>query len=199
MEVLLLFVRHPELGKVKTRLAATLGDEEALRIYRFLLENTRTATRAVPAERWVFYADEIPGNDAWETPDFRRFGQQGADLGARMRHAFEQAFAAGAERVVIIGSDCPELTGELLQQAFEALQAHDAVLGPATDGGYYLLGLRRPAPGLFENIAWSTDAVLAQTLDAARDLGLSVFLLPELTDIDREEDWAAFVKRTRGE
>ena len=115
MNTLLVFIRNPQPGKVKTRLARTVGDEEALRIYHILLERTRTAALGVQAERWLFYSDFIDKNDDWPEADFSKKMQTNGDLGGRMEQAFRTAFEAGAKKAVIIGSDCPELTGGLLQ------------------------------------------------------------------------------------
>jgi rSAM/selenodomain-associated transferase 1 len=177
------------LGFVKTRLARTLGDAEALRIYHLLLEKTRQAALDSTARRWLFYSDALETGDDWMEQDFKKFVQRGADLGARMEHAFQQAFDAGASKVVIIGSDCPAITGATLAAAFAQLDHADFVLGPASDGGYYLLGMRAFEPSVFRDIAWSTDTVLAATLGQIKALGKTFFLLAELTDVDTEADW----------
>lgn len=187
--LLLIFTKNPVLGKVKTRLAATVGDVEALRIYRLLLEKTRRAALDVEAGRWLFYSDFLEPDDDWPETYFQKKLQTGHDLGERMENAFRQAFASGAGKVVIIGCDCPDLNGVLLQEAFQRLNEADFVLGPATDGGYYLLGMRQLEPALFRGIAWSTDAVRAETLKKMQAAGKTCFLLPELTDVDTEEDW----------
>lgn len=187
--ILLIFIRNPQLGKVKTRLAQTLGDEEALRIYHILLEKTRLAALGSAAQRRLFYSDAVTSGDGWSESDFEKSVQHGGDLGARMADAFQRAFAAGAARVLIIGSDCPELTGMLLDDAFACLHRDDFVLGPAPDGGYYLLGMRAFEPSVFEGIAWSTESVCAATLEKIRILGKTCALLPELSDVDTETDW----------
>ena len=187
---LLVFVKNPRLGHVKTRLARTVGDAEALRIYRVLLEKTRQAALAVAARRWLFYSDSVEKRDGWRARDFRkRVQSQSPDLGQRMENAFRDAFAAGAKRAVIIGSDCPQLSPEILRAAFQQLENEDFVLGPATDGGYYLLGMRAFRPEVFRGVAWSTEAVFAQTMQRIHALGASAALLPELTDVDTEEDF----------
>lgn len=187
---LLIFIKNPRLGHVKTRLARTVGEAEALRIYRVLLEKTRRAALGTAAQRWLFYSDCIEKRDGWRARDFtKRVQTQSPDLGLRMENAFREAFAAGAKRAVIIGSDCPQLSPEILQAAFQQLENEDFVLGPATDGGYYLLGMRAFRPEVFHGVAWSTEAVLAQTMQRIHALGASVALLPELTDVDTEADW----------
>ena len=193
MQVLLIFTKNPRLGKVKTRLAATLGDVEALRIYRILLEKTRAAALAVRASRWLFYSEEVEREDDWAAASFEKKVQCPGDLGARMEDAFRQAFAAGATQALIIGSDCPGLDGALLRQAFEQLAHSDFVLGPTPDGGYYLLGMRRFEPSVFRNIAWSTDAVRPGTLAAISAGGWTCAELPILSDIDTEADWRAYL------
>ena len=192
---LLIFVRHPERGKVKTRLARTLGDAEALRIYRLLLEKTREATLGVNAGRFLFYTDRIVETDEWPAAAFHKYVQADGDLGARMHAAFETAFAAGAAKAVIIGSDCPELDAGIIDRAFAALDAADFALGPTPDGGYYLLGMKKLEPALFTGIAWSTETVREKTLEKIRRLGCTATLLPELSDIDTEADWRAYLTR----
>ncbi len=194
--ILLIFIKNLRPGRVKTRLASSLGDAEALRIYRFLLEKTRRAAQAASVRRWLFYSDEIEQADDWPAGVFEKFAQQGQDLGERMADAFRRAFAAGASRAVIIGSDCPELDAPLIDEAFSALDVSDAVLGPTPDGGYYLLGMKQFAPEIFRNIAWSTAEVLPKTLGILAALGKKTTLLPALSDIDTEDDWWAFQRRT---
>lgn len=189
---LLVFARVPALGRVKSRLAAGVGEPAALAIYHELLAVTNAAVMAagVPATVWLAdTAGPVPTADEtreWATHHTQR--QPEGDLGARMAAAFAAAFAAGAGRVVIIGTDCPGLRDTHLNQAFALLEANDLVLGPAIDGGYYLLGLRQPRPELFQDKAWSTDSVLADTLADAGRLGLRVALLPTLRDVDNAAD-----------
>lgn len=193
--ILLIFIRNPIPGKVKTRLASTLGDAEALRIYHLLLEKTRLAALDCQAERWLFYSDFADAADNWPNEAFHKKVQSPGDLGARMASAFEQAFAEGAKRLIIIGSDCPELDGALLNRAFDALDEADGVFGPANDGGYYLLGIKKMHPELFQDMPWSTESVGAETLSRMAAKGLSVHLLPELTDVDTEEDWRVYDRK----
>jgi rSAM/selenodomain-associated transferase 1 len=192
---LLVFARVPTLGKVKSRLAAGVGEPAALAIYHELLAITRAAIAeaGVPATVWLADAAAVPtARESQEWAGLPACCQPTGDLGERMAAAFAAAFAAGARRVAIIGTDCPGLRAAHLTQAVELLRGHDVVLGPATDGGYYLLGLRRPQPELFRHKRWSTDSVLADTLADARRLGLRVALLPELRDVDTAEDLAAW-------
>ncbi len=190
---LLIFIRNPELGKVKTRLARTVGDAEALRIYQILLDKTRQAALEVLADRWLLYSDFVDQTDAWTADNFQKMLQASGDLGERMAQAFQAAFAAGAGQVVIIGSDCPDLSGNILEQAFNALETSDCVLGPVPDGGYYLLGMRSFDASFFQNIAWSTDTVRAVTMERMALAGKTCLLLPLLTDVDTEEDWLGWM------
>ena len=187
--VLLILAKIPRLGAVKTRLARTLGDAEALRIYRILLEKSRVAALSVAATRWLFYSDYVERRDNWSDTYFQKTVQRGEDLGSRMEDAFQRAFGAGAKRVLLIGSDCPDLNGPLLETAFERLEAADFVVGPALDGGYYLLGMKGPEPALFRDVAWSTGSVCAVTLEKIQAAGKTYSLLPVLSDVDTEEDW----------
>ncbi|WP_460677580.1 TIGR04282 family arsenosugar biosynthesis glycosyltransferase [Hymenobacter coalescens] len=190
---LLIFARYPELGRVKTRLAAELGPDAALAAYRQLLYHTQAAVRPLTAGRTLWLAAPPPpaAGPLWPGVP-QRVQPAAADLGQRMAHAFEDAFAGGAQRVVIIGTDCPGLSTALLERAFQELHTHDVVLGPAHDGGYYLLGLRAPQPALFAGIAWSTEAVLRDTLAIAARQHLAVAQLPTLRDVDTAADWRAW-------
>ncbi|MBO2012820.1 TIGR04282 family arsenosugar biosynthesis glycosyltransferase [Hymenobacter negativus] len=193
---MLVFARVPALGRVKSRLAAGVGEPAALAIYHELLAITHAAIQeaGVPATIWLAdtAASHPSAAEVWHWPNLAARCQPAGDLGTRMATAFAVAFAEGAQRVAIIGTDCPGLRAAHLAQAFALLTTHDVVLGPATDGGYYLLGLCQPQPELFYHKAWSTDSVLADTLADARRLGLRVALLPELRDVDTADDLAAW-------
>lgn len=193
---LLVFARVPALGRVKSRLAAGVGEPAALAVYHELLAITNAAVVAAGVPATVWLADAAGAEPtAAETREWAAHSakcQPDGDLGARMAGAFAAAFGAGAGRVAIIGTDCPGLRDTHLNQAFALLETHDLVLGPATDGGYYLLGLRQPQPELFQNKTWSTASVLADTLTDIRRLGLRVALLSELRDVDTAQDLAAW-------
>ncbi|MGB1204703.1 MAG: TIGR04282 family arsenosugar biosynthesis glycosyltransferase [Chitinophagales bacterium] len=184
---LLIFIKNPVLGKAKTRLAASIGDEKALAIYRRLLEHTRKETQALAADKLLFYSEKVE-NDAWPATDYQKKVQKKGDLGYKMKTAFSQAFDSGYQKVLIIGSDCAELKKEHLEIAFEALEKHNVVIGPANDGGYYLIGFQRLIHKVFENKKWSTAEVLSATLNDLERLNKTVFLLPELIDVDNYED-----------
>ena len=193
---LLIFARVPALGRVKSRLAAGVGQPAALAVYRELLEITRTAAVQAQVPTTVWLADAVGSaptpTEAQEWAAMTTRCQQDGDLGERMTAAFATAFAAGAGRVAIIGTDCPGLRAAHLTEAFALLADHEVVLGPATDGGYYLLALRQPQPELFRNKEWSTDSVLADTVADARRLGCRVALLPALRDVDTAADLAVW-------
>jgi len=195
-KALIIFIKNPERGKVKTRLAATLGDDKALEIYKQLLKHTRSICEQVEADRLLFYSNFIDQNDAWEGKYFKKFVQIGSDLGARMQAAFEEAFGRyGYRKVVIIGSDCADLTTDTITAAFQHLERHDMVIGPANDGGYYLLGMRQMFTPVFERKQWSTPSILKETRVDIENAGLTYHLLPQLTDIDTEEDYQSIVDR----
>ncbi|MBW3569794.1 MAG: TIGR04282 family arsenosugar biosynthesis glycosyltransferase [Gemmatimonadetes bacterium] len=190
---MLVFVRAPVAGRVKTRLAAAAGDQAALRIYRRLAEHTLAEVRALAADGVavrVHYAPAEAGDAvrAWLGDGPLYLPQAEGDLGARMRDAFARAFEGGAERVVIVGSDLPEVSAALLRRAFDLLDAHPAVIGPARDGGYYLLGLRGMVDGPFEAMEWSTPHVLRTTLERLAAAGVAPALLEVLTDVDTVDD-----------
>ena len=187
-EALIIFIKNPVRGKVKTRIAQTAGEDVAFGIYLALLEHTRFTTQSVKADRLLFYSDDIEPNDSWPAEQFRKHLQEGHTLGDRMCRAFESAFSH-YRRVIIIGSDCPGLSAALINEAFDLLKEAPMVIGPAQDGGYYLLGLQQHTPLLFEHIEWSTASVFDQTTEKAIQMGMSPLLLPMLADIDTEEDW----------
>ena len=181
---LITFVKKPILGKTKTRLAATIGDEKALEVYIKLLEHTKKVASLTPADLHVFYAFDIVEDDMWNE-DAKHLQIEG-ELDVKIKAAFSKIFEMGYEKVVIIGSDCAELNDEILEQAFYGLDDHDFVIGPALDGGYYLLGMKSYAPDVFDDIAWSTETVFRSTLDRIGERSCAT--LPVLSDIDYEED-----------
>ncbi|MDE3144288.1 MAG: TIGR04282 family arsenosugar biosynthesis glycosyltransferase [Bacteroidota bacterium] len=187
-QALLIFVKNLIHGQVKTRLAATVGNDMALTVYQKLLQHTVTITHQLTLNKIVFYSNSLVETDIWKNNVYNKQLQSGIDLGERMQNAFIAAFENGNNRVAIIGSDCFELTSTIILKAFENLKNNDVVIGPAKDGGYYLLAIKKNHPQLFQNINWSTDEVLKQTLSVCNNLNLSVYLLPELTDIDNEND-----------
>ena len=201
-ERLIVFTRYPEPGKSKTRLIPVLGPEGAAQLQREMTQHVLGWAKALATCRPLCLEVCFEGGD--DSLMRQAFGndltyrrQAVGDLGQRMHAAFEAAFQAGSHRAVLIGTDCPELDGRLVQAAFDRLGENDLVLGPASDGGYYLIGLRSPAPALFDGIAWGTGEVLRVTLSVAEAAGLSVTLLPRLSDVDCPEDLAVW-NRVKG-
>ncbi len=185
---LVIFVRNPISGKVKTRLAKDIGDERALEIYLQLLQHTLEITRGLSFRKFIYYADEVSDYDLWSVPGYTKRKQNGNDLGERMLDSFKELFDQGFTRIIIIGSDCLQLKTETLEKAVTLLESNSAVIGPASDGGYYLLGLTKFYPDLFINKPWSTDKVFAKTIDDFINQGISYALLEELSDIDNVTD-----------
>ncbi|MFB6307403.1 MAG: TIGR04282 family arsenosugar biosynthesis glycosyltransferase [Flavobacteriales bacterium] len=195
-KLLMLFVKNPERGKVKTRLAETVGKDYALEIYKELLQYTVEIARRTKAHKAVFYSDHIDDNDELISDlEFNKYLQNGQDLGERMKNAFQLAFDKGFKRVIIIGSDCFELNSEIINNAFDKLNNKDVILGPAEDGGYYLLGLNELRYGLFEEMQWGTENVLLDTLIEIKKKGYSYHMLPSLSDIDTYEDLKKYYKK----
>ena len=230
---LIIFIKNPQLGKVKTRLAKTVGDEKALEIYlelskitrencQMLSQKTQLLRGQSAIQPYVFYSDFINKNDDWSNDIFEKAVQSGDDLGDRMSNAFTFILQNYA-KACIIGSDCPTLSTAILEAAFESLDNHDFVVGPSTDGGYYLLGMNVNTPPqysgfqdtlpkseipipkstpphlspweyLFENMVWSTENVLSETLKRIKAQHKTVALLPELTDVDEEKDWINYLE-----
>lgn len=184
---LIVFVKNPIVGKVKTRLAKDIGDAKAVEVYKKLLRHTRAIIEGVDADKYVFYGDYVNDDDIWND-DFTKVLQQGDDLGQRMLQAFKQLLEKGHEQVVIIGSDCYELNTTIINKAYSSLQETDTVIGPTLDGGYYLLGMKRLQDFLFKNIEWSTDTVYANTIDVIKQKKLSYTSLQQLSDVDYVKD-----------
>ncbi|MHA7056391.1 TIGR04282 family arsenosugar biosynthesis glycosyltransferase [Aquimarina sp. M1] len=182
----MIFTRNPELGKCKTRLAATIGDQAALEVYDLLLKHTVSITKNLKPTKEVHYSTSIGHNDIWDAAIYNKNLQVGEDLGARMFNAFRNGFEAGYTNIIIIGSDMYDLSQSDIDNAFDMLKIYDYVIGPAEDGGYYLLGMKKLNPQVFENKSWGTNTVLKNTLN---DLQLTnTKLLEERNDIDYYED-----------
>ncbi len=195
---LIVLARYPRPGQAKTRLASTLGGRAAMDFYAWCANRTFREARRLGrgVRRYVFYSEEssLARLRRWVGRGYFLAPQADGDLGRRLERAFETVFAHGAGRAVVAAADVPDLSAGLLAEALRALEARPAVIGPALDGGYYLLGLREPHAELFQGISWSTPQVLEQTERAAEALGLAVHRLPALRDIDTEEDlhaWSA--------
>lgn len=186
-EAQIIFVRQPQLGKVKTRIAAAVGNNAALAIYKKLLQHTYEITSPLSCAKFVFYADAINNNDLWND-GYQKLLQANGDLGMRMKAAFKYLFEKGYNRICIVGSDCYELTPAIITNAFYLLKTHDVVIGPAKDGGYYLLGMKDGVKEIFDGVEWSTESVLQQTLLNIQEYKHTFTLLQQLNDIDTIHD-----------
>ncbi len=208
--ILIVFVKNPISGKVKTRISATVGDERAVEVYLELLAHTKSVIIKwlekteikVQKQAVIYYDDYINEEDLWSEPCFlKKLQVPSSDLGVRMKAAFEEELKTENSRVVIIGSDCLELRIEHLEKAFEALGKNEIVIGPADDGGYYLLGMKQLHRFLFENKPWSQPTLLAETIgelkqiESSKSTRLNHHLLETLSDVDTWEDYLRVLKK----
>ncbi len=184
--LVLVFTRNPELGKVKTRLALSIGNENTLAIYNYLLNHTKEVLVQTKADKRILYTEEVTKNDIWDASIFDKKTQIGNDLGERMKNAFADAFEDGYEKVVIIGTDLFNLEVSDVEMAFDALENNEVTIGPAEDGGYYLLGLKNILKNIFDNKNWSTETVFSDTLKDIQHL--KYHLLATKNDIDTVDD-----------
>ncbi|MEG5139322.1 MULTISPECIES: TIGR04282 family arsenosugar biosynthesis glycosyltransferase [unclassified Microcoleus] len=192
-EKLMVFTRYPEPGKTKTRLIPVLGETGAANLHRLMAQKAIARSISLQNSRRLSVEIHHTGGSQqqmqdWLGSDIIYQNQIDGDLGARMTAAFQKSFNSGVDKAVIIGTDCPALKAEIIAQAFDKLSQHDLVLGPAKDGGYYLIGLRRSIPELFRGINWGTSEVFAATRAIAQNLDLNIANLPTLADIDLPED-----------
>jgi len=187
-KALIIFLKYPEIGKCKTRLATSIGEAKSLKVYKELLLHTNLISNDLKVYKFLFYDKSSTKKMTWCKDNYQIAYQIESDLGGRMQHAFEQLFSQGYQNIVIIGSDCYELTQNIIEQAFIDLKDHQATIGPAKDGGYYLLGLSEMRPELFKNIAWSTDKVYQSTTEILQSLGINYSVGPILSDIDTVDD-----------
>ena len=184
--LLIVFVKNPVQGKAKTRLAATIGAEAALDVYKELISITEKATSKISdCDLHVYFSSEID-ESLW--PGKVRFIQQAADLGERMYSAFYNGFELGYHRIVGVGSDLPDLNSETISKGISALSTNDVAFGPSDDGGYYLIGMSQPTPCIFENKKWSTESLLDETTRELSGKSISYSLLETLNDVDTIED-----------
>jgi rSAM/selenodomain-associated transferase 1 len=184
--LLLIFTRNPKLGKCKTRLAATIGDQAALDIYMILLRHTAEITNGLNCSKEVYYSEEVSENDLWDNGNYAKQLQKGTDLGERMYNAFKSGFQKGYKKIIIIGSDIYDLNSETIDEAFAEMENVDFVIGPAADGGYYLLGMKSLNIDIFLNKNWGTETVLEDTLNNLNNKKIK--LLQIKNDIDVYED-----------
>jgi len=193
-DVLIIFVKNLELGNVKTRLANLIGDHNALIVYEALVDKTRETIEHLSVKKAIYYSNYIDEYDKFSNDKFSKRLQLGDDLGNRMQNTFQSVFNLGFKKAVIIGSDCWDLTPEIIEVAFEELDSHDFVLGPAVDGGYYLMGMKEMLSDVFNNKQWSTANVLVDTLIDIDNASKTKALLPTLSDVDYLSDLPAELK-----
>ncbi|WP_107037560.1 TIGR04282 family arsenosugar biosynthesis glycosyltransferase [Brumimicrobium mesophilum] len=185
---LIIMTKNPELGKCKTRLAKTLGDEKALEIYIQLIDYTAEISKEIKADKFIYSTDILTDKGRWESSNTFFSIQSQGDLGDRMNNAIQNVLGLGYEKVIVLGSDCAEINADDISNAFEQLSNEDFILGPALDGGYYLIGMKKVSPTLFKEMNWSTETVLEDTITRINDKNSSYSLLESKSDIDFEED-----------
>ncbi len=187
-EALIIFVKNPNIERVKTRLAKDIGEEKATQVYRLLQNHTREVALEAGRYNALFYGKEIDDEDEWSEEQFDKLVQRKGDLGIKMANAFYQMIKDGFESMVLIGSDCYDITADHIDEAFKALEENDVVIGPAEDGGYYLIGMKDFHPKLFADKTWSSEEVFSDTMTTIESLGLAVAELETLSDIDYLKD-----------
>lgn len=188
--LLMIFVKNLIPGMVKTRLAEDIGIDKALDVYHELVHHTHKITKKIDVDKAVYYSEYVEIEDIWDNGDFKLTSQKGFTLGEKMSNAFDEAFDS-YNKVIIIGSDCYDLNSKTIKLAYEMLEEHDLVVGPAKDGGYYLLGMKEFIPQIFQDKEYSTDTVLKELLVESEELQLDVYQLPTLNDIDTLDDLKA--------
>lgn len=186
--LLLIFVKNPEKGTVKIRLAKTVGHEKVLHTYLKLLDYTIKVAEKVEAKKQIWYSSFVDNSDGLGGPEYEKKVQHGDNLGIRMLAAFKQGFNDGFKKILIIGSDCPGISAEIIENEYDCLNQQDVVIGPSEDGGYYLIGSKKFIPEIFKKIPWSTENVYPETIRVLQNKSLSYSLLTFLNDIDTEED-----------
>ena len=184
-DLLIVFVKNSILGKVKTRLAKTIGDVGAFTVYSELIAITESASTKIAADKHIYYSDVIISSK-WESD--KKFVQKGKDLGIRMQNAFQNGFEEGYKNILLIGSDLPDISKKIIASGFESLAKNDVVFGPAEDGGYYLIGMSKMNTSIFEDKPWSHPELLSITLSQLKEQQQSVGLIETLNDIDTFED-----------
>lgn len=187
-ELVIVFVKNIKLGKVKTRLAATIGNQGAFDVYTLLVDVTEKAIKNIKADKRIYFSEAVVEN-TW-TNNFKAV-QKGESLGDRMSNAFKQGFEDGYDRIVLIGSDLPDITESQINAGLQALQTNEVVFGPAEDGGYYLVGFSKFHDFVFQNKPWSQDNLLEETLSELKENRVSFSTLETLNDIDTFEDLVA--------
>lgn len=197
-KALILFIKFPRPNEVKTRLAAQIGNDLAISFYRFCVDRITKEMKKVSADCFVFVSkeDDIPAARDWLGRDMLYRSQRGTSLGEKIQNAFKE-IQKDYSKVILLGSDIPDLSSQILNKGFENLEENDVTIGPCPDGGYYLVGLKKPSPQIFDDINWSTDQVFEQTLHKMRTLGLTYSQLPLLSDVDTRDDLINWSERNQ--
>jgi rSAM/selenodomain-associated transferase 1 len=193
--LLIIFYNNPALGKIKPRLAATIGDDNALAIYLNLVSNTRAITDELPYDKAVFYSDYVDTEDNWNNALYKKYRQNGHNAGKRLQNALTWGFREGYSSVCVLHADCYGLNPQIIIAAFEYLEEGEAVIGPARDGGYYLLGTKKIYQELFRDKLWGSHTVLSDTLQNFEELDLDYGMLPVLNEVEEEVDLPRELKR----
>lgn len=187
-ELIIVFVKNIKLGTVKTRLAKTIGNHAAFEVYKELVDITEKATSDIEVNKRIYFSDVVI-DSKWK--GFEKFVQKGEDLGLRMKNAFTKGFEDGYERIVLIGSDLPDINATHIENGLKALNDYDVVFGPAVDGGYYLIGLSKLHNCVFDDKPWSQSTLLENTLQELQSKNINYDILDTLNDIDTFEDLVA--------
>jgi len=187
-EILSIFVKNLIPGTVKTRLAKDLGIDVAIEIYKELVRITAEATNTLKIDKCVYYSEYIESNDQFDDAKYQKHIQEGKDLGQRMQNCFYDAFELNFDKIILIGSDTPDITDQIISQGFAELDKHDIIIGPAQDGGFYLIGMKEPHENLLNKRTYGHEEVLNELLNEIENRNLSVFKLPTLIDIDVKDD-----------
>ena len=187
-ELLSIFVKNLIPGTVKTRLAKDLGIDVAIEIYKELVGITAEAINTLRVDKCVYYSEYIESNDQFDDTKYQKHIQEGKDLGQRMQNCFYDAFESNFDKIILIGSDTPDITDQIISKGFEELDKHDIIIGPAQDGGFYLIGMKEPHENLLDKRSYGHKEVLNELLDEIENRNLSVFKLPTLIDIDVKDD-----------
>jgi len=185
---IIIFIKNPELGRVKKRLAKSVGDAKALQIYNQMLDHARLITKSLSTDKFLYYDKAIDKNDDWPNETYIKKKQSGADMASRINNAFKQVFKLGYEHVVIIGSDCLELDERIIRLTFRQFDHFDTVLGPTKDGGFYLLGMNDLYADIFKVSGWGTSGLTPTILKTIQNLNKTCFLLSELAGIVTVDD-----------
>ncbi|MBN3519159.1 TIGR04282 family arsenosugar biosynthesis glycosyltransferase [Algoriphagus lutimaris] len=191
---IIIFQKNLIPGRVKSRIAEMVGDQKALEIYQVLVNYTHQQVEHLECKKLLYFSDYVE-NSFENDKEYQVFIQSSGDLGQKMGDAFKDQFENGFDQLLIIGTDCAEITLEVIEKAFEKLENSEVVIGPAKDGGYYLLGMKRFISGLFYDIPWSSAEVFNQTCSYLITHQISFDLLPTLSDVDYLEDWVKVKER----